>query len=396
MVASPDTVLRDPHYDGHPRHERTAVVLRLAPCWFRFGSLQMLAADGSRDSLSLLADFVAERYYPAAAALEGGRRYSELARRIALRTAALMASWESVGFTHGVMNTDNMSLLGITIDYGPFGFLDRYDPQFVPNSSDAHGVYRYAHQARVGQWNVCRLWEALLPLMDDHQHSDIQSVLEAYVEEYRGQRRRLFAAKLGLDSTEAAADLTTQLLVMMEAAASDFTMTFRELSDLTLDSVEEMAKASPQRDGAEQESSRVEQRTEAQKQPGTQCSRTDPTHHAGASSPPTSALPWALQPLLSSPSFADWLSSYRSELASQGVPEHRRQTAMRATNPRYVLRHWMAHRAAEEAEAGDYAELRRLHRVLQRPFALQAEAEEAGYAGPPPEWGRCLSLSCSS
>ncbi|XP_043197509.1 protein adenylyltransferase SelO-like isoform X1 [Amphibalanus amphitrite] len=350
LVVSDDTLLRDPFYDGRPRRERAAVLLRLAPCWFRFGSLQMLAADGDEGSLRLLADFVCERYYTEAAAREGGRRYSRLVEDVGRRTARLIAAWESVGFTHGVMNTDNMSLLGLTIDYGPFGFLDRYDPNFISNSSDSYGVYRFAHQARVGQWNLCRLWEALMPVIPEEEHGHIERVLQIYVQEYETHRGELLSRKLGLNRSTSAVKLADRLLELMLAARADFTMTFRQLGDVSLEALK---------------AGRVE----------------------GL---------WALPSLTAADGWSDWLTDLRAEMDRQGLSDAQRRATAAGANPRYILRNWLAHEAAEAAERGEFEPLRQLHTVLSRPFTEQPAAEEAGYAKPPPDWACTLRVSCSS
>ena len=350
LVVSDDTLLRDPFYDGRPRRERVAVLLRLAPCWFRFGSLQMLAADGDEAALRLLADFVAERYYSEAAAREGARRYSRLVEEVGRRTARTVAAWESVGFTHGVMNTDNMSLLGLTIDYGPFGFLDRYDPNFVSNTSDAHGVYRFAHQARVGQWNLCRLWEALMPVIPEQEHGHIERVLQVYVQEYEQRRAELLSHKLGLNPSASASKLADRLLDLMLSARADFTMAFRQLGETPAE-----ALSAGRVDGL-----------------------------------------WALQSLTVADGWSDWLADLRAEMERQGVTDEQRRASASGVNPRYILRNWLAHEAAEAVERGEFEALRQLHAVLSRPFTEQPAAELAGYAGPPPDWACTLRVSCSS
>ena len=310
----------------------------------------MLAADGDEAALRLLADFLAERYYPEAATREGGRRYSRLVQEVGRRTARTVAAWESVGFTHGVMNTDNMSLLGLTIDYGPFGFLDRYDPNFVSNSSDKQGVYRFSHQARVGQWNLCRLWEALMPVIAEEEHGHIERVLQIYVQEYEKRRSELMSRKLGLSPSAAAAKLADRLLDLMLASRTDFTMAFRQLGDTPLDSL-----SAGRLDGL-----------------------------------------WALQSLTAADGWTDWLTDLQTEMDRQEISDQRRRDTAAAANPRYVLRNWLAHQAAEAAERGEFGELQRLHAVLTRPFTQQPEAEQAGYADPPPDWACTLRVSCSS
>ncbi|KAF0295725.1 UPF0061 protein [Amphibalanus amphitrite] len=196
LVISDDRVVRDAFYDGRPVAERAAVVLRLAPCWFRFGSFEMLATDGDTENLRLLADY-----------------------------------W--CGFAHGVMNTDNMSILSITIDYGPFGFLDAYEPDFVPNHSDDMGRYSYGNQERVGRWNIEKLGAALRPLLPAEQAGQLGTALDAYTEAFAAEWRAKFSARLGLPASAEAEQLARRLLTLMERTGADFTMTFRQLGDVT-------------------------------------------------------------------------------------------------------------------------------------------------------------------
>ena len=350
LVISGDRVVRDAFYDGRPVAERTAVVLRLAPSWFRFGSFEMLAKDGDTTNLRMLADYVIQRHFPEID-LSAPDSYLQLLRQVAADTGRMIAGWQWCGFAHGVMNTDNMSILSVTIDYGPFGFLDAYEPDFIPNHSDDMGRYTYANQERVGRWNVEKLGVALRPLMPADQVSQLGTALDTYTEAFSEEWRRRFSARLGLPASAEAEQLARRLLGLMEKTGADFTMTFRQLGDATLSQL---------KDGDTPEQM------------------------------------WALKMVSPAPGWKEWVADYAARLETEGVSEEHRQETQRTANPRYVLRNWMAQRAITGAEKGEFAELETLLTVLQRPFEEQSAAEERGFAGPPPDWAARLMVSCSS
>ena len=350
LVISDDRVVRDAFYDGRPVAERAAVVLRLAPSWFRFGSFEMLATDGDTENLRLLADYVIQRHFTDIDLSEPDC-YLQLLCRVAADTGRMIAGWQWCGFAHGVMNTDNMSILSVTIDYGPFGFLDAYDPDFIPNHSDDMGRYTYGNQERVGRWNVEKLGVALRPLMPSDQASRLGTALDAYTEAFAEEWRRRFSARLGLPAGAEAEQLARRLLALMERSGADFTMTFRQLGDVTLEQL---------KDGQ----------------------------------PPESL--WALRTVAAAPGWREWVADYAARLQMDSVSEEQRRERQRTANPRYVLRNWMAQRAIAAAEKGEFAELRTLLTVLERPFDEQPAAEERGFADPPPDWAARLAVSCSS
>ena len=369
LTVSNDFVWRDQFYDGHPRQERTAIVLRLAPSWFRIGSLEILRVSQEHDLLRQTVDFVLEQHFPHLVSV-GGRssRYVAFYATMVNQTAWLIAHWQAVGFTHGVCNTDNFSLLSLTIDYGPFGFMDHYDPDFVPNTSDDEGRYRYQYQPSVGHYNLQKLLEALEPLLKENSAAwqEANTVLLLYPSAFNIAYQQLMAQKLGFIQPDIAEQEELEAVVMgllqiMEAVQADYSMTFRELSEVTT---------------AQLVSGHL------------------PRHL------------WALPRLLGHPAWRNWLSLYHFLTLAPATNGPRPQAVsyieglrwklMQQTNPRYVLRNWMAEQAIQQAEEGDLSVVHRLHRLLQDPFRVQTEAETAGYARPPPAWAQALRVSCSS
>ena len=233
LVATGDRVVRDMFYDGNARPEPGAVVCRVAPSFIRFGNFELPASRGDRALLEQLVEFTVARDYPHLARLTDapGRRAAWFAE-VCERTARMVAGWMRVGFVHGVMNTDNMSILGLTIDYGPYGWLDSFDPHWTPNTTDAGGRrYRYAHQPAVAQWNLVRLAEALAPLFEST--APLEDALGRYVDVYTEEYEASVAAKLGLPALDAGGRaLAEGLYPLLAEAEVDYTLFFRALGDL--------------------------------------------------------------------------------------------------------------------------------------------------------------------
>ncbi|MCI4374865.1 hypothetical protein PGIGA_G00011220 [Pangasianodon gigas] len=352
LVVSEEVVWRDQFYNGSVRRERGAVVLRVAPSWFRIGSLEILARTGELDILRTLLNFVIEEHFTAIEPTDPNK-YVEFFSVVVNETAHMIAKWMSVGFAHGVCNTDNFSLLSITIDYGPFGFMESYNPNFVPNSSDDEGRYSIGEQANVGLFNLQKLLEALHPVLSPHQRTQAERILRRYPEIYHRRFHDLFKAKLGLlGDDEGDAYLIAFLLKLMEDTRADFTMTFRQLSDVSL--------------------------LELQKNSITQTM-------------------WALWDLSSHDYFSDWVKLYSQRIKSQvDNSEENRHHRMRGVNPCYVLRNWMAESAIRKAENNDFSEVALLLHTLTEPFVENEKAERAGYSSRPPAWASELRVSCSS
>ncbi len=320
--------------------ETAALVTRLAPSFVRFGSFEVFYYRNQIEPIRHLADYVIARYYPALKDLADP--YPEFLRQVSLRTADLMAQWQAVGFSHGVMNTDNMSILGLTLDYGPFGFLDAFDPGFVCNHSDTGGRYAFDQQPDVAAWNLTKLAQALVPLMSVETASGaISEYPQAFGRAYLGR----MAAKFGLPPGGDTVPLIMDALQLLAQNRVDYTIFMRRLCDF---------------DSA-----------------------------AGAGNAPLRDL------FLDRPGFDAWAHRYGAALRQQGLSDAERREAMRALNPKYILRNHLAEIAIRRAaDHRDYSEVDRLHALLTRPFDEQPEHE--AYAAEPPDWARKIEVSCSS
>ncbi|XP_034069869.1 protein adenylyltransferase SelO-like isoform X1 [Gymnodraco acuticeps] len=351
LIVSDEPVIRDTFYNGNVKTEKGAVVLRLAKSWFRIGSLEILSRSGEIDLLRKLLNFVIDEHFSSINS-DDPDTYLVFYSTVVNETANLIAQWMSVGFAHGVCNTDNFSLLSITIDYGPFGFMEAYDPGFVPNTSDDEGRYSVGAQANVGLFNLEKLLNALSPVLSKHQQNQAQSILKGYTNINQMRIHQHFKAKLGLlGEEEDDGYLIAFLLKMMEDTQSDFTMTFRQLSEVSAQQLHN--RKFPQM--------------------------------------------WALEDLSSHKLFSDWLSMFLLRLSRQlNDSDLQRQHRMKNVNPRYVLRNWMAESAISKVEMKDFSEMELLHHILSHPYVTQETAEELGYAARPPLWAKRLKVSCSS
>lgn len=331
--------------------ETAAVVTRLSPSFVRFGSFEHFYAANRVDSLRQLADHVIGKFWPALA-LEPNPCLA-LLREAMQRTARLVARWQAVGFCHGVMNTDNMSVLGLTIDYGPFGFVDGFDFDHVCNHSDHGGRYSYAMQPRIAEWNCWRLGQALMSLIAERGGStdDAKAVLDGWGPCFDQAHRAALRAKLGLAQAHDGDDaLIEALFERLHADRVDFTMFFRRLSGVRA-AAPQAAAGSDGADGCR-------------------------------------------ELVLDRAAFDAWLLRYRHRLAGEAWDDDERAAAMNRVNPKYVLRNHLAEIAIRQARTGDYSEVARLQKVLERPYDEQPEME--AYAALPPAWASALELSCSS
>jgi serine/tyrosine/threonine adenylyltransferase len=322
--------------------ETAAVVTRVAPSFLRFGHFEHFTHTVQDEAaLKTLADAVIEHFYPECQAQ--ANPYAGLLEAVARRTAALLARWQAVGFCHGVMNTDNMSILGLTIDYGPFGFLDAFDPGHVCNHSDHQGRYAYARQPQVAFWNLHALAQALLPLIGDTEAA--LAALEPYKTDFPQALLAAMRAKLGLrDEREDDRELVDDLLRLMAQDGADLTITFRRLAGFA--------------------------------------------STAGAANE-------ALRDLfLDREAFDAWGGRYAERLLAEASVDAERAARIKRVNPKFVLRNHLAEAAIRQAREGDFGEVQRLAQLLVRPFDEQPEFEaDAGF---PPDWAQQLEVSCSS
>ncbi|MGE4753667.1 protein adenylyltransferase SelO [Yersinia enterocolitica] len=332
------TIVTSDHPVYREQAEKGAMLLRVAESHVRFGHFEHFYYRQQPAQVKQLADYVIARHWPQWVGQE--ECYLLWFTDVVKRTARLMAHWQTIGFAHGVMNTDNMSILGITMDYGPFGFLDDYVPDYICNHSDHQGRYAFDNQPAVALWNLHRLGQALSGLLSTAQ---LQQALEAYEPELMAAYGQHMRAKLGFSESDSQDnDLLTGLLSLMIKEGRDYTRTFRLLSE-----VETHSALSPLRDD-----------------------------------------------FIDRAAFDSWYSRYRARLQQEQIDDAQRQQAMRAVNPKYILRNYLAQLAIDQAEKDDIQPLQRLHQALQQPFAEQAEFNDL--AALPPDWGKHLEISCSS
>jgi uncharacterized protein YdiU (UPF0061 family) len=320
--------------------ETGAMLVRMAPSHVRFGSFEILSYRKQHEQLTVLADYVIAQHYPHLVDLSD--KYARFFSEVVERTAKLIAQWQAVGWAHGVMNTDNMSIHGLTLDYGPFGFMDDYDPGFICNHSDHNGRYAFNQQPYIGLWNLSCLAQALLPLSEKE---DLKAALDRYPSLCEGQYMELMRAKFGLMETkEEDVSLIQDLLALMQLHHVDYTSFFRALGLFQggTDSLNE-----PLRDF-----------------------------------------------FLDRESFDRWARRYKDRLREEGSRDADRFARMNQVNPKYVLRNYLAQTAIEKAEKKDFSEIDRLLTLLHNPYSDQPGME--AYAVPPPNWGKHLSVSCSS
>lgn len=332
LVASPEPVRRE-------AWEAAAVVTRVAPSFIRFGHFEHFAHTGQHTALRQLADFVIEHFYPECREADGNP-YAALLAAVTERTADLMAHWQVLGFCHGVMNTDNMSILGLTIDYGPFQFMDEHDPGHICNHSDHQGRYAFDQQVSVAHWNLFCLGQALLPLMDSTEPA--LAALAPYETRQAHTEQRLMTQKLGwLGQEDGDAASIAALRSLMAQQSVDHTAFFWRVAD-ALDG-----------DGT------------------------------------------AVRDLFVQPqTFDAWAIAWRARALSQGQTVATAQAQMRRNNPAVVLRNHLGQQAIERAERGDWSEVHRLQTALAKPFEVLPGCEDLCEVAP--EWASTIAISCSS
>lgn len=360
LVLTGDEVLRDMMYDGNAAYEKGAVVCRMAPAFIRFGSFEILASRGDVETLKTLTDFTIRHFFPN---VEVGTKegYVQFFREVSRRTLELMMHWQRVGFVHGVMNTDNLSILGLTIDYGPYGWLEGYELGWTPNTTDGREKrYRYGNQPQIAHWNLYQLANALYPLIEDTK--PLEDALNEYREEYAVLYPKMMRQKLGLEqSIPEDNNLILALQNNLELTETDMTIFFRLLSDVSKDAT----ITSP--------SLFMEIIRPAFYDPNKVTEEITKTWHK-------------------------WFLDYQDRLRKESLSDEARKSAMNLTNPKYVLRNYMAQLAIDDADKGDYKLIDELYELLKKPYDEQPE--QAKWFAKRPEWARhkvgCSMLSCSS
>ena len=356
LMLSGDDVLRDVLYNGHPVYEKGAIVARVAPTFIRFGNFELFAARNDIENLKKLTDYTLKYFYP-----ELGKpskeTYIKLFEAVTQRTLNMIIHWQRVGFVHGVMNTDNMSILGLTIDYGPYGWLEDFDFGWTPNTTDSKNKrYRYGNQPNIGLWNLLQLANALYPLIEEAE--PIEAILNQYQTDFEKQSLQMMRSKLGLQvAMEADAKLMTNLEDCLLLTETDMTIAFRLLAHF---------KKGDADNGLGIIEKAFYNREELTKD---------------------KLLQWKV-----------WFKAYDQRLQKEEATDAERHQMMNTVNPKYVLRNYMAQLAIEDADKGDYGLVEDLFQLLKAPYDEQPEYEK--WFAKRPEWARhkvgCSMLSCSS
>jgi uncharacterized protein YdiU (UPF0061 family) len=356
LVLTGEKVVRDMFYDGNPQAEPGAIVCRVAPSFVRFGNFEIFTMRQDHTTLRQLVDFTITRDFPHLGK-PGIDTYLAWFREVCERTATLMVHWMRVGFVHGVMNTDNMSILGLTIDYGPYGWLENYDPGWTPNTTDAQGKrYRFGQQPQIALWNLLQLANAIYPLINAAE--PLEAALADYKTAYETQWLRMMLNKLGLEHYQSEDEkLIQQLFDAFTLTETDMTLFFRGLMAVDFSNDLQTVPA-------------VLVNAWYETEPSTQ----------------------AQEALLG------WLQRYQQRLQKDNAPAAQRLALMQQTNPLYVLRNYLAQLAIDDAEKGDFSKLHELQDVLKNPYQEQPGCEHL--AQKRPDWARqragCSMLSCSS
>lgn len=320
------------------KKETGAMVLRLAPSHVRFGHFEYFYYTRQHEQLKTLGEHVLACHFPAC--LEAEEPWLAMFREIIERNAGMIARWQAYGFCHGVMNTDNMSILGITFDYGPYAFLDDFDANHICNHSDDSGRYSFSNQVPIAHWNLAALAQALTPHITVEA---LREALELFLPLYQAAWLDLMRRRLGFTRAEEGDEaLVQRLLQLMQTSAVDYTLFFRRLGETA----------------------------------------------------PEQAVAVLRDEFVDLAGFDAWAAQYVERATREGADQDARRQRMHAVNPKYILRNYLAQRAIEAAEQGDFGEVRQLHAVLARPFDEQPGMER--YAERPPEWGKHLEISCSS
>jgi serine/tyrosine/threonine adenylyltransferase len=350
LVMTGEKVMRDMFYDGNPEWEPGAIVCRVAPSFIRFGNFEIFASRRDHQTLKQLLDFTVRNDFPHLGE-PSKETYVAFFHEVCRRTAAMVVHWMRVGFVHGVMNTDNMSILGLTIDYGPYGWLENYDPGWTPNTTDASGKrYCYGNQPQIAAWNLVQLANAILPIVEDVEA--LQQGIDLYSTEFQTGWQTMMAAKLGFVTFDGESDaaLVGDLLSILELAETDMTIFFRKLADVAVTSDEQAESA-----------------------------------NVNLLSPLIGAYytPEQLTDDVKT-QLNHWLLRYRDRIRKDSRSDEERKARMNAVNPIYVLRNYLAQLAIDQATVGDYSMIGELLDVLRKPYTEQVGKE--AFAQKRPDW----------
>lgn len=357
LLLTGDEVLRDVMYNGNPAMEKGAIVCRVAPSFIRFGSFELFSSQNDIENLKILADYTISNYYTEIQT-EGKEKYITFFKKVAENTRKMIVHWQRVGFVHGVMNTDNMSIHGITIDYGPYGWLEGFEPNWTPNTTDAEGRrYRYGNQANISLWNLYQLANALYPLIEEAE--PLETILNNFAKQYDADFHEMMLKKLGITSkNEQNEQLIQQLLHNLEQTETDYTIFFRNLNQITKeDSVEDCMKKISF----------------------------------------AFYFPLEVRGIIEE-TWHFWFENYLNILKEESLSDEERKKLQNSVNPKYVLRNYMAQMAIELADKEDYSLVNELYKLLLNPYYEQPEFEK--WYNKRPDWARekigSSMLSCSS
>jgi uncharacterized protein YdiU (UPF0061 family) len=356
LTLSGDKVTRDILYNGNPADEKGATVCRVSPSFIRFGSFEIFTSRGELDELKQLVDFTIKHHFHELGE-PNKENYLNFFTEVAKRTGEMIVHWQRVGFVHGVMNTDNMSILGLTIDYGPYGWLEDYNPDWTPNTTDSSNRrYRFGNQSNVALWNLTQLANAIYPLVEEAE--PFNEILTGFKDRFEHDYQVMLANKIGINSlSKEVIQLNIDLLDLLRKSEIDMTIFYRDLIELD------------------------------EENPQNQVEKIKSSSYLLSNHFDDMEVQWKA-----------WLTNYAQHLKTQNWNKSERVVSMNKTNPKYVLRNWMAQMAIDEADKGNYQLIDELYQLLLKPYEDQPEREK--WYAKRPDWAKekvgCSMLSCSS
>jgi len=357
LITSGDSVLRDIMYNGNPAYEDGAIVCRVAPSFIRFGNFEIFSSRNDIENLKKLTDYTILHHFPEIHS-EGKQKYLDFFKSVVNTTRKMVLEWQRVGFVHGVMNTDNMSIHGITIDYGPYGWLEDYNPNWTPNTTDnAQKRYRFGNQPQIALWNLYQLANALYPLINETE--GLEAILNGYEDHYEKEYLEMMRNKLGLTiELDSDTELVHQLVSNLSVIETDMTIFFRLLSSISRKDTPEKCIEKMLYSFYNLEEVKMEVLKN-----------------------------WTI-----------WFTNFTNRLQLEGISDEERKIKMNLVNPKYVLRNFMVQLAIDEADKKNYSLLNEYYQLLQNPYDEQPEFEK--WFVKRPDWARekvgCSMLSCSS